>query len=68
MIKCKQATQMLSEKLDRPLSAKEKINLAMHTAICGPCRQFGKQMEAIRELSRSYTQKKPSNKKQSDKK
>ena len=55
MIKCKQATQMLSEKLDRPLSAKEKINLAMHTAICGPCRQFGKQMETIRGLSRSYT-------------
>tara|TARA_R110001606_G_scaffold384335_1_gene547136 strand:+ start:361 stop:552 length:192 start_codon:yes stop_codon:yes gene_type:complete len=55
MIKCKQATQMLSEKLDRPLSAKEKINLAMHTAMCGPCRQFGKQMETIRELSKSYT-------------
>ena len=55
MIKCKQATQMLSEKLDRPLSAKEKINLAMHTAICTPCRQFGKQMETIRGLSRSYT-------------
>lgn len=55
MIKCKQATQMLSEKLDRPLSAKEKINLAMHTAICTPCRQFGKQMETIRGLSKSYT-------------
>lgn len=55
MIKCKQATQMLSEKLDRPLSAKEKINLAMHMAMCTPCRQFGKQMELIRDLSKSYT-------------
>lgn len=63
MIKCKQATQMLSEKLDRMLSAKEKINLAMHTAICTPCRQFGKQMETIRELSKSYTKaKKPDEK------
>lgn len=60
MIKCKQATQMLSEKLDRPLSAKEKINLAMHTAICGPCRQFGKQMEMIRDLSKSYSNAKES--------
>jgi hypothetical protein len=63
MIKCKQATQMLSEKLDRPLSAKEKINLAMHTAICGPCRQFGKQMETIRGLSRSYTKTKEADEK-----
>ncbi|WP_417526679.1 zf-HC2 domain-containing protein [Marinomonas shanghaiensis] len=55
MIRCKQATQMLSEKLDRPLSNKEKINLAMHTAICSPCRQFGRQMETLRELSKSYT-------------
>jgi hypothetical protein len=63
MIKCKQATQMLSEKLDRPLSGKEKINLAMHTAICTPCRQFGKQMETIRGLSKSYTNaKKPEEK------
>ncbi|QUX90232.1 hypothetical protein CYL31_01935 [Marinomonas sp. A3A] len=63
MIKCKQATQMLSEKLDRPLSAKEKINLAMHTAICTPCRQFGKQMETIRGLSRSYTKTKEADEK-----
>jgi len=55
MIKCKQATQMLSEKLDRPLSAKEKMSLAVHTAICPPCRLFGKQMETIREISKSYT-------------
>ena len=55
MIKCKQATQMLSERLDRPLSAKEKMTLAMHTAMCGPCRQFGKQMETMREISKTYT-------------
>ena len=55
MIKCKQATQMLSERLDRPLSTKEKMTLAMHTAMCGPCRQFGQQMETLRGLSKSYT-------------
>ncbi|BDX01463.1 hypothetical protein MACH16_02110 [Marinomonas pontica] len=62
MMKCKQATQMLSEKLDRPLSAKEKIALAMHTAICTPCRQFGKQMENIRAMSKSYAKTKESDK------
>ncbi|PYF82218.1 zf-HC2 domain-containing protein [Marinomonas alcarazii] len=60
MMKCKQATQLLSEKLDRPLSAKEKIHLAMHISMCGPCRQFGKQMEMIRDLSKSYSKTKES--------
>ncbi|MCW4630551.1 zf-HC2 domain-containing protein [Marinomonas sp. KJ51-3] len=62
-MKCKQATQMLSEKLDRPLSTKEKINLAMHTAICSPCRQFGQQMETLRALSQAYTKTKESRRK-----
>ena len=55
MIKCKQATQMLSEKLDRPLSAKEKVLLTLHTSICSPCRQFGEQMKIMREISKTYT-------------
>ncbi|MBJ7536130.1 zf-HC2 domain-containing protein [Marinomonas transparens] len=54
MMKCKEATQLLSEKLDRPLATKEKVSLAMHTAICSPCRQFGKQMEEMREISKRY--------------
>lgn len=55
MIKCKQATQMLSEKLDRPLSAKEKVRLTLHTLICSPCRQFGEQMKIMREISKTFT-------------
>ncbi|MGR0279207.1 zf-HC2 domain-containing protein [Marinomonas dokdonensis] len=54
MMKCKEATQLLSEKLDRPLDRKEKLALAMHTAMCPPCRQFGKQMEDLRFIAKAY--------------
>lgn len=63
MMKCKEATQMLSEKLDRPLDTKEKLALAMHTAMCPPCRQFGKQMEDLRFISKAYMNEKPQSKK-----
>ncbi|SBT15927.1 hypothetical protein MGA5115_00001 [Marinomonas gallaica] len=54
MMKCTQATQLLSEKLDRPLSNKEKMNLGIHTAMCPACRQFGKQMLSLRDISQRY--------------
>ncbi|NVK72369.1 hypothetical protein C0J08_01175 [Marinomonas sp. CT5] len=63
MIKCKQATQMLSEKLDRPLTTKEKMALTMHTTMCGACRQFGKQMEEMRKISKTYTKERNTNEK-----
>ncbi|MBM6550778.1 zf-HC2 domain-containing protein [Marinomonas ostreistagni] len=56
MMKCTEATQLLSEKLDRPLSTKEKVSLGMHTAMCPACRQFGKQMSALREITQRYVQ------------
>ena len=57
MMNCKQATQLLSEKLDRPLTSKEKIALKMHVLMCPACRKFGKQMEEIRIISKCYTSK-----------
>ncbi|SBS29608.1 hypothetical protein MAQ5080_01443 [Marinomonas aquimarina] len=54
MMKCTEATQLLSEKMDRPLSNKEKINLGVHTAMCPACRQFGKQMLSLREICQRY--------------
>jgi predicted anti-sigma-YlaC factor YlaD len=57
MLNCKQATRLLSERLDRPLNTKEKFALAMHTSMCTACRRFGKQVEEISEISKIYTQK-----------
>ncbi|TDR06306.1 zf-HC2 domain-containing protein [Marinomonas communis] len=54
MMKCTQATQLLSERLDRNLTNSEKVNLGLHTAMCPACRQFGKQMLNLRDLSQRY--------------
>lgn len=54
MMKCTQATQLLSEKLERPLSTKEKITLGVHTAMCPACRLFGNHMLSLREITQRY--------------
>ncbi|SBS25986.1 hypothetical protein MSP8886_00458 [Marinomonas spartinae] len=53
---CKQATQLLSEKLDRPLNAKEKVSLGVHTTICISCRRFSHQVEELRTISKRYVE------------
>ena len=64
MMNCKEATRLLSEKKDRPLTGKEKASLTLHTMICSACRNFGKQMDAISVFSQSYI--KGNNKKDSE--
>lgn len=54
MMNCKEATRLLSEKKDRPLSARENMALKFHTMICAGCRNFGKQMNALSVFSQSY--------------
>ena len=54
MMNCKEATRLLSEKKDRPLSAQEKMALKFHTMICAGCRNFGKQMDALSVFSQAY--------------
>ena len=55
MMNCKQATQLLSEKLDRPLSKKETIALYFHTTMCASCKNFSNQMEELRNISKLYS-------------
>jgi hypothetical protein len=54
MMNCKEATRLLSEKKDRPLSAKEKMALKFHTMMCVGCRNFSRQMDALSVFSQSY--------------
>lgn len=53
MMNCEQATRLLSEALERPLTFTEKTELRFHTLMCSGCRQFGRQMEALRSLTRA---------------
>ena len=54
MMNCKEATRLLSEIKDRPLTGKEKASLKLHTLICSACRNFGKQMDLISVFAQSY--------------
>lgn len=54
MMNCKEATRLLSEKRDRPLSNKEKTSLKFHTMMCSACRNFDKQMNSISVFAKSY--------------
>lgn len=48
MLSCQQASQLVSQSLDRPLSAKERFALRLHLWICKYCRRFARQMHDLR--------------------
>jgi hypothetical protein len=54
MIKCRQAHQLLSERMDRPMTTMERIRLWLHLRVCDVCsrveRQLGIMRSAIRRL------------------
>lgn len=54
MLNCKEVTHLLSEAQDRKLTLGERLPLRMHLAICQGCRNFGKQLDFLREASRGY--------------
>jgi len=54
MLTCRQATQLLSERLDRPLLFREQTNLQIHLLACRSCRRYGKQVKALSQLSKEF--------------
>lgn len=54
MMNCKQITRLLSDSLEHKLSLKEKIITRMHIVFCAGCRNFGRQMLILREITRMY--------------
>lgn len=45
MLNCKQASQLVSQSLDRPLLWSERLQLKLHLFICNPCRRFKQQLK-----------------------
>lgn len=54
MLTCKEATRMLSEAQDRPLTVAERMQVQMHLAMCRGCRNFREQMDFLRAACRRY--------------
>ncbi|WP_036300464.1 zf-HC2 domain-containing protein [Methylotenera sp. L2L1] len=47
MLTCKQASQLISQSLDRPLSWYELMQLRLHLMMCGACNRFRKQLNLL---------------------
>lgn len=47
MLSCKQASQLISQGLDKKLSMRERFGLKMHLMICKYCKRFSQQMQKL---------------------
>jgi hypothetical protein len=57
MLSCKDATQLISKRLDEPLTFWERFGLKLHLAICYLCRRANKQMTFIHVASHEHDEK-----------
>lgn len=48
MLNCKQASELISQSLDEPISFSDKLQLKFHLLICKYCKRFSRQMHTIR--------------------
>ncbi len=55
---CRNATRLMSEAQERPLSVTEKISLKLHLIMCSGCHNFKDQMNTLRLMTRAYAKKK----------
>ena len=51
---CKEASELLSQAQDRPLTLREKFFLYVHLPLCHGCRNFRAQLAIIRRAAREY--------------
>jgi hypothetical protein len=53
MLNCKQASQLISQSLDRSLTLRERIALLLHLIICKYCKRFSQQVQTLRYVMRT---------------
>ncbi|CAG0993311.1 hypothetical protein MTYP_02402 [Methylophilaceae bacterium] len=55
MLSCRQASELVSQSLDRPLNLRERIAVRFHLLICTACTRFSRQLAlmhaAIKKLA-----------------
>ena len=56
MLSCQKITRLYSEAQDRELSLQERVSIKLHVAMCSACRNFGKQMQTIRQAMQAFAQ------------
>ncbi|MBW6389841.1 zf-HC2 domain-containing protein [Billgrantia antri] len=55
MIMCRRATELMSQRLDRPLRWSERISLRFHLSMCGACCQCNRQFELLHRAGDRFT-------------
>lgn len=54
MLSCKEASRLLSQRQDRPLTLGERVKLRLHLAACTACTRFSRQLAFMREALARY--------------
>ncbi len=54
MLSCKEATRLLSQAQDRPLTYSDRVKLRLHLAACVACTRFSRQLAFMREALSRY--------------
>ena len=60
MMNCRDATRLMSEAQERPLSITERMSLKLHVIMCSGCQNFKDQMDTLRLITRAYAKGKTS--------
>ncbi|MBZ9539617.1 zf-HC2 domain-containing protein [Modicisalibacter tunisiensis] len=50
MLMCREATRLMSKRLDTSLSFQERMSLKFHLAMCGACRNCNQQFQLLHGL------------------
>ena len=56
MLSCKEATELISQGMDRRLSLAERFGLRLHLLICRGCRTTDRHLVFLREASSAWRQ------------
>ena len=51
-LSCRQASRLISLRMDRPLTPWEQTKLAIHLWLCGNCKNFSEQLGLLRQAAR----------------
>ncbi|MFC3284927.1 zf-HC2 domain-containing protein [Litchfieldella rifensis] len=54
MMMCKEATRLMSKRLDTPLSFQEKLSLKLHLAMCDACQECNRQFTLLHEVGPKF--------------
>lgn len=50
MLSCRDTTRLASESLDHRLTLWQRMQVAMHMMMCGPCRRARRLMQSLRDV------------------